>query len=155
MPLKFLNRSENIDIDPLGFQNLSPIIPLKGGTNSIAFQVGKEIFRFPKSETVWKNQQQEAKLLSFLRMYMPRKWKNKIPNITCDAKKGYPFTRHPYIIGKTCNQGGEESVFYSDLSPKKQLKMAKELADFLSYLHQIPFSNSPPCPKRMDCTIKR
>ena len=138
MPLKFINSADDIK---LLFK--SEISPLKGGRNSIAFQIENFVFRFPKNETILKEQKQEVKTLTYLQKKLSDKTRQKIPDMTYHTKNGYPFTRHPFIIGKTCNQGGEQSLFYDDLSPKNQLKLATELANFLADLHKIP------CPKNI------
>ena len=137
MPFQFLT-GKNDDISRLlGVQDSSKITPLTGGRNSFAFRVGNFVVRFPKNADVWSHQKQEAELLTFIRQRISPKEQNKIPNITCKVQEKYPFTIHPFIAGKTCNQGTNESIFYAALSPTNQTRLARELATFLSELHQI------------------
>ncbi|MDY6407273.1 MAG: aminoglycoside phosphotransferase family protein [Pseudomonadota bacterium] len=142
MPLKFINNTD--DVRSLFKSDISP---LRGGRNSVAFQIKNFVFRFPKNETILKEQKQEIKILTYLRKKVSDKTRKKIPDITYHTKNEYPFTRHPFIVGKTCNQGGEQSIFYDDLSSKNQLKLATELANFLTDLHKIPCPKSIPSAK--------
>lgn len=101
------------------------------------------VVRMPRSQGAAEEMKQDSLFSQFLNKHIKQ---TRIPQVLyIEANGNIPIAVHRSIQGKTMNFAGQnDTLHYTDLSPKQKQLLAKDLAVFFMELHKIPIDEQSP-----------
>lgn len=103
---------------------------LSGGSRSHGYRVNGWIMRIPTKEDFWIEQKREADISELLHKELPENLRNKVTYTHFNGKCSF----HREIIGDTLQK------VYKDMSVKQRKDLARDIAELLYAIHNIPLS---------------
>lgn len=124
-----------------GFTGLHNITRLQSGSRSVAYYADDYIVRFPKAEVIWQTMQREKAVIDMVYPHLVPYFERKIHKIEL-INSTYPFSLSKRFYGKICDGRPESdyAMLYQNIQPKRQLKLAQDLAMFFHLMHQLDYT---------------
>ena len=111
-------------------------IELSGGSRSKGYRVGDYIVRIPLRKDSLTEQMREAEISALMQKYLPEHLKNKVTNVQYNGKCAY----HKEIQGDLLEDYQVKNN-YSTMDNKQRHQLASDIAELLTFVHNIPLEN--------------